>query len=424
MEKVPGSNPGGPTYFLLLVFEHAQKQIFLLSSPSKSFMAILSKRAEAVQESATLAIGAQAKSLKAAGKPVLDFSLGEPDFPTPRRVKKAAFSAIKNNFTYYTATGGIPDVKKAVCAKFQRDNGIVYAPDQILVSNGAKHSLMNIFFALLNKGDEVIIPVPYWTSYPEMVKLADGVPVFCATDEQFHCTAALLEKSVTKKTKMIIINSPSNPTGAVIPKEEIEKIAALCVKKNIFVVSDDVYEHFCYNKSAQTSIAAMSKEIYEKTFTVNSVSKTYSMTGWRIGYLAGPKELVRKMDAVQSQMTSCPNSIAQKAAVAALTGDQQCVQEMLRAFTERRNYIHKRLNAIKGLSLPAPEGAFYAFVKFDFPFSSQDFCMKLLNDALVATVPGSAFGAEGYFRISYATSMSVIKEGCDRIEKFCNSSTI
>jgi aspartate aminotransferase len=385
-------------------------------------MVILSKRAEVVQESATLAIGAQAKALKAAGKHVIDFSLGEPDFPTPRHVKDAALSAIKNNFTYYTAAGGIPELKTAVCTKFQRDNTLVYVPEQVLISHGAKHSIMNIFFALLNKGDEVIVPVPYWTSYPEMIKLADGVPVFCDTDAQFHLTAALLEKKITKKTKLVIIGSPSNPTGAVIPKDELEKIAVLCVKKNIFVLSDEVYEHFCYDKNPHLSIASFSKEMYDLTCTVNSVSKTYSMTGWRIGYLAGPKVLVKKMDALQSQMTSCPNSIAQKAAVAALTGDQHCVQEMLHAFAERRAYIHKRLNAVKGLTLLPPEGAFYAFVKFDFPLSSQDFCVKLLNDALVGTVPGSAFGAEGYFRISYATSMDVIKQGCDRIEKF--SSTI
>ncbi len=397
--------------------------IFILLFVIATIMGILSKRAENVQESATLAIGATAKALKAAGKPVVDFSLGEPDFPTPRHVKEAAFSAIKDNFTYYTASGGIPDLKNAVCIKLKRDNGLVYTPEQILISHGAKHSLMNIFFALLNKGDEVIIPVPYWTSYPEMVKLAEGIPVFCKTDAAFHLTAAALDKKITKKTKLILLGSPSNPTGAVIPKRELEKIAMLCVKKNIFVVSDDVYEFFFYDGHKNPSIASFGKEIFERTFVVNSVSKTYSMTGWRIGYLAGPKELVKKMDALQSQMTSCPNSIAQKAAVAALTGNQECVQEMLRAFTERRNYIHKRLNAVKGLSLLPPEGAFYAFVKFDFPLSSQDFCLKLLNDALVATVPGAAFGAEGYFRISYATSMGVIKEGCDRIEKFCASLT-
>ncbi|MBI5072240.1 pyridoxal phosphate-dependent aminotransferase [Candidatus Woesearchaeota archaeon] len=379
----------------------------------------LSSRALGVQESATLAIGAQAKALKAAGKHIIDFSLGEPDFPTPRLVKKAAQYAIKHNFTYYTASGGIPDLKKAVCMKLQRDNNLSYTHEQILISHGAKHSLMNIFFTLLNKGDEVIIPTPYWTSYPEMVKLADGVPVFCETDAAFHLTAAALEKKCTKKTKLLLVNSPSNPTGAVIPKEELEKIAALCVNKNIFVISDEVYEFFCYDSHTHSSIASFGKEIYNRTFTVNSVSKTYSMTGWRIGYLAGPQELVKKMDALQSQMTSCPNSIAQKAAVAALTSDQQCVQEMLHAFTLRRDYISKRLNAVAGLSLLPPEGAFYAFVKFSYPLSSSDFCLQLLNDGLAATVPGSAFGAEGYFRISYATSMNVIKEGCDRMEKFC-----
>lgn len=393
--------------------------LFLISFIFHDPMGILSKRAEHVQESTTLAIGTTAKALKAAGKHVVDFSLGEPDFPTPRHVKESALSAIKNNFTYYTASGGISELKNAVCIKLQRDNGLLYTSEQILISHGAKHSLTNIFFALLNKGDEVIIPVPYWTSYPEMVKLADGVPVFCETNALFHLTAALLEKKITKKTKLLILGSPSNPTGAVIPNEELEKIAALCVKKNIFVVSDEVYEFFFYGGHKNPSIASFGRDIFEQTFIVNSVSKTYSMTGWRIGYLAGSKELVKKMDAIQSQMTSCPNSIAQKAAISALTGNQACVQEMLYAFTERRNYIHKRLNAVKGLSFFPPEGAFYAFVKFDFPLSSQEFCLKLLQDALVATVPGSAFGAEGYFRISYATSMDVIKEGCDRIEKFC-----
>jgi aspartate aminotransferase len=278
---------------------------------------------------------------------------------------------------------------------------------------------MNIFLALLNKGDEVIIPVPYWTSYPEMVKIADGVPVFCKTDASFHVTAAELAKKLTKKTKLVILNSPSNPTGAVIPKNELEKIAALCVQKKIFVVSDEVYEHFCYDKNTHTSIASLGKGIYDHTFTVNAVSKTYAMTGWRIGYLAGPKEIVKKMDALQSQMTSCPNSIAQRAAVAALMGDQFCVAAMRKAFDERRRYLVKRLQSIKGISCSLPEGAFYVFATISLKMSDVDFCMKLLNDALVAAVPGSAFGAEGYFRISYATSMENLKEGCDRIERFC-----
>lgn len=384
-------------------------------------MPLLSSRARNVQESATLAIGTQAKARKAAGKKVFDFSLGEPDFPTLQQVKDAAIHAIQENFTYYTAASGIPELKSAIAAKFKRENNLLYTPEQILVSNGAKHSLMNIFLTLLNKGDEVIIPAPYWTSYPEMVKLADGIPVFCKTDDHFHLTAAAVAKKITPKTKLLIINSPSNPTGAVIPQKELEKIAVLCVKKDIVVVSDEVYEHFCYDKNAHVSIASLGKEINALTFTVNSVSKTYSMTGWRIGYLAGPKEIIQKMSGIQSQMTSCPNSIAQKAAVAALTGDQSRIQEMIAAFDERRKYMVQRLNAIKGISCSFPEGAFYVFAKIPKGISSDAFCMKLLQEAGVATVHGIAFGAEGYFRLSYATGMSTIKEGCDQIEQFCRN---
>ncbi len=380
----------------------------------------ISSRVLAVQESATLAIGAQAKALKAAGKHLIDFSLGEPDFPTPQHVKNAAIDALEKNFTYYTAAGGIPELKQAIAAKYKRDNGLVYSPEQILVSSGAKHSIMNIFLGILNPEDEVLIPSPYWTSYPEMVKIAGGVPVICETDASFHATAALLEKKITSRTKLVLLNSPSNPTGAVIPKKELQKITALCVKHDLFVLSDEVYECFCYDKLQHVSIASLGKEISERTFTVNAVSKTYSMTGWRIGYLAGPKEIVSKLASLQSQMTSCPNSIAQKAAVVALAGDQKQVALMHKAFDDRRKYIIKQLNAIPGLSCPAPEGAFYAFVKFSYKVSSVDFCLSLLHDGLVATVPGSAFGNEGYFRISYATSVEVIKEGCDRLATFCS----
>ncbi len=382
-------------------------------------MTLLSKRATAVLESATLAMSSRAKALKAAGKFVIDLSVGEPDFPTPQHVKDAAVQAMKNNFTKYTPAGGIPELKQAIAAKFKQENDLIYTTEQILVSNGAKHSLMNIFLALLNKGDEVLIPTPYWTSYPEMVKLADGVPIFCETDAAFHVSAAVLSKNITKKTKVLILNSPSNPTGAVVPKKELEKIAALCVQKKFFVISDEVYEHFCYNNTVHVSIASLGKEIYDRVLTVNAVSKTYSMTGWRIGYLAGPKELVKKMDALQSQMTSCPNSIAQRAAVAALMGDQSCVRQMRNSFDERRRYLVKRLQTINGISCKAPEGAFYVFAKLSLKIPDLDFCMKLLNDALVATVPGSAFGAAGYMRLSYATSMENLKEGCDRIERFC-----
>lgn len=382
-------------------------------------MAVLSKRVSGVQESTTLAMSSRAKELKAAGKPVIDLSVGEPDFPTPQHVKDAAALAINNNFTRYTPAGGIPELKQAIGAKLKRENSLIYAPEQILVSNGAKHSLMNIFFALLNKGDEVIIPIPYWTSYPEMVKLADGVPIFCKTDTDFHVTATAVAKKITKKTKLLVLNSPSNPTGAVTPKKELEKIAKLCVQKKIAVISDEVYEHFCYDTHQQTSIASLGKDVYDLTFTVNAVSKTYAMTGWRIGYLAGPKEFVKKMDALQSQMTSCPNSIAQKAAVAALAGDQSPVVVMKNAFDERRRYVVKRLRAIKGISCKAPEGAFYIFAKISQKMPDVEFCMKLLEEALVATVPGSAFGAEGYVRFSYATSMENLRDSCDRLEQFC-----
>ncbi len=382
-------------------------------------MDILSERVAAVQESVTLAMSTRAKALKTARKPVIDLSVGEPDFPTPRHVKDAAVQAMKDNFTQYTPAGGIPELKHAICTKFKRENSLVYTPEQILVSNGAKHSLMNIFFALLNKNDEVLIPAPYWTSYPEMVKIADGTPVFCRTDASFHVSAAALSEKITKKTKLIVLNTPSNPTGAVIPKTELEKITALCVSKKIFVVSDEVYEHFCYNKHVHWSIASLGKDIYDLTFTVNAVSKTYSMTGWRIGYLAGPKKIVKKMDALQSQMTSCPNSIAQKAVIAALTGDQSSVLEMKNAFDERRKYIVQRLRSIKGISCTVPEGAFYVFASLSLKMSDVDFCMKLLDDAFVATVPGCAFGAPGYMRLSYATNMDNLKEGCDRIERFC-----
>lgn len=384
-------------------------------------MTLLSFRACNVQESATLAIGARAKALKAVGKKIIDFSLGEPDFPTPQQVKDAAVHAIKENFTYYTAASGIPELKQAIATKFQQENNLLYTPEQIMVSNGAKHSLMNVFLVLLNKGDEVIIPAPYWTSYPEMVKLAEGIPVFCSTDTSFHLTVDAVAKKITQKTKLLILNSPCNPTGAVIPKEELKKIAALCVKRKIFVVSDEVYEHFCYALNKHLSIASLGKEIFLQTITVNAVSKTYSMTGWRIGYCAGPQEIVQKMSSIQSQMTSCPNSIAQKAAVAALTGDQSQIQRMITAFDERRKYMVQRFHKIEGISCELPEGAFYLFAKIPKGISSEAFCMKLLQQTGVATVPGSAFGAEGYFRLSYATDMNTIKEGCDTIEQFCKN---
>jgi len=380
----------------------------------------LSNIAEGVKPSITLVIGSQAKSLKAQGKNVMDFSLGEPDFHTPDHVKNAAFKAINDNFTCYTPASGINELKKAISEKFARENNLNYTYKQIVVSNGAKHSLMNVFLTLLNKSDEIIIPAPFWTSYPEMVKIAYGKPVFCKTDESFCLKAEFVKEKITKKTKAILLNSPSNPTGAVIPKSELEKIVKLCRENNIFIISDEVYEHFCYSTD-HISPASLGKWSYENTITINSVSKSYSMTGWRIGYAAGPENIISKMSALQSQMTSCPNSISQKAAVIALSGSQNDLKKMQVEFKKRRDYIVKRLNSVKGINCKLPDGAFYVFPKINLGVSSEEFCLRLLQEEFVATIPGCAFGLEGYFRLSYATSMDVIKEGCDRIEKFCEN---
>jgi aspartate aminotransferase len=380
----------------------------------------LSKRAKEIQPSVTIAFGTAGKKLAAEGISVMNFGLGEPDFPTPDYVKQAAKDALDENFTYYTSASGIMELKEEIVAKLKRDNSLKYDVKQVIVSNGAKHSLINVFLALLDKGDEVIIPVPYWTSYPEMVRLAGGVPVFCETDKGFHMTVETVAAKVTDKTKVVIVNSPSNPTGAVISKKELKKIADLCVTQNLYVISDEVYEYFCYDDHEHVSIASLGKEIYDRTFTINAASKSFSMTGWRIGYCAGPEDAIAKMAAMQSHMTSNPNSIAQKAAVAALHGDKIYMKKMIAAFDKRRKYFVDRLNQIDGISCIVPEGAFYVFAKIDFDLKSYDFCMRLLQEGHVATVPGNAFGVEKYFRLSYARTMDDIKEGCGRIEKFCD----
>ncbi len=366
-----------------------------------------------------MGFGAESKRMAAHGISIIDLGLGEPDFHTPQHVKNAAKKAIDENFTYYTAASGIIALKQEIVAKFQRDNCLNYTIDQILVSNGAKHSLMNIFLTLLNDGDEVIIPVPYWTSYPEMIKIAGGIPVFCDSDATFHVTADYIAAKITNKTKILILNSPNNPTGTVILEKELKKIVELCLSRNVFVISDEVYEHFCYGNTTHVSIASLGDQIYNQTITVNAVSKTYSMTGWRIGYLAGPQELVAKMAALQSHMTSNPNSIAQKAAIAALHGNISYVHKMVNAFDKRRIYLANKINAIDGISCFVPDGAFYVFAKINFDMNSYDFCMRLLKEFHVTTIPGSAFGAEGYFRLSYATNLQTIEEGCNRIAAFC-----
>ena len=382
---------------------------------------MLSNRAKNIAPSVTLAITAKAKQMKKEGIDVVGFGAGEPDFDTPDNIKEAAKKAIDEGFTKYTPVPGIPELREAVAKKFQKENNLAYAPDQIIVSNGGKHTLYNIMLAILDKGDEVIIPVPYWVSYEEQVKLAEGKAVFCNTDN-FKIKADLIAEKVTPKTKLLILNSPNNPSGAVCDNNELKKIADLAVEKNFYVVSDEVYEKLIYDGNEHVSIASLNNEIYKRTITVNAVSKTYSMTGWRIGYCAGPADLIKGMSNVQSHTTSNPCSIAQKAALEALNGPQEKAAEMIKAFDERREFMFKRLNEIKGIKCSKPEGAFYCFPDISGTgLKSMEFTEKLLEQEKVAVVPGKDFGNDNCVRLSYATSMENIKKGLDRIEKFCES---
>ena len=386
---------------------------------------MLAKRVRNIAPSATLAIDAKAKQLKKEGKDVVIFGAGEPDFNTPENIKQAAIKAINNNFTRYTPVGGIPELKKAVAGKLKRENNIDYDVSEILVSCGGKHSLYNIAMSVLDKGDEAILPLPYWVSYEEMIKLADANIVFCPTNEKFKLTAAMVEEKITKKTKMLILNTPSNPTGAIVDSFEIKKIAELALEHNFYVVSDEVYEHFVYGNNGHLSIASLNEEIKNLTITSNSVSKTYAMTGWRIGYSAGNKEIIKAMENLQSHSTSNPTSIAQYAALEALNGQQESVRQMVKAFDERRKFIHKRLNEIEGISCIEPEGAFYAFPDIsETGMSSMEFASKLLDEALVAVVPGIAFGSDRHVRLSYAAPIREIERGLDRIENWVRQKTV
>ncbi|HHW09399.1 MAG TPA: pyridoxal phosphate-dependent aminotransferase [Firmicutes bacterium] len=393
-------------------------------------MTILSERARRIAPSATMAMDAKTKELLRQGVDVVNFTVGEPDFDTPAHVKKAAVEAINAGFNKYTPVAGIPELKEAVCYKFKRDNGLTYTPAEIAVSIGAKHSLYNIFQVLLDPGDEVIIPAPYWVSYLEQVKVADGCPVVLSSREEqgFRLDAAQIKEVLTPRTKALILNSPSNPTGCVYSRRQLEEIAALAVEKQFFVISDEVYEPFIYSDTGHVSIAQISPEVKEMTLIVHGLSKSHSMTGWRIGYTAGRKEIIAAISSLQSHSTSNPASMAQKAAVVALTGSQDSVTEMREAFRRRRDIIVKRLNSIPGLSCRLPEGAFYVFPNISKLFGrrykgqtvadSMQLAELLLTEAHVATVPGSAFGAEGYLRISYATSEANIEKGLDRIAAF------
>ena len=389
----------------------------------------LSKRAMSIKASTTMAISSKAAEMKAAGLPVVTFGAGEPDFNTPEHIRQAGIDAINNGQTRYTPAAGTPALRQAVCDKLKKDNGLDYEPAQIVISNGAKHSLMNTFMAILNEGDEVIIPAPFWLSYSEMVRIAGGVPVIIYTkkENQFMMTKEELEQAYTEKTKAIVLTSPSNPTGQVMSKDDLQMIADFAVSHDLFVLSDEIYEKLIYDEDKQhISIASLGKEIYDRTIVINGVSKSYAMTGWRIGYTGAPLAVSKLMASLQSHMASNPNSIAQAATVAALNGPQDCVAEMLVEFKKRRDYIFEREEAIPMLSALKPQGAFYLFVDVSGTYgksyegavinSAADFATILLDQKYVAVVPCADFGMPDYIRLSYATSMEIIKEGMDRIE--------
>ncbi len=389
----------------------------------------LSKKAMKIKASSTLAISAKAAELKAAGKDMVTFGVGEPDFDTPIHIREAAKKAIDMGKTRYTPAAGIPALRQAVCDKLKKDNGLDYVPAQVIVSNGAKHSLMNAFMAILNEGDEVIIPAPYWLSYSEMVKIAGGVPVVVHTKKEnnFMLTKQELEQAYTEKTKALILTSPSNPTGMISTLEDLQMVVDFAVAHDIFVISDEIYEKLIYDADKKhISIASLGKEIYDRTIVINGVSKSYAMTGWRIGFTAAPLEVAKLMASLQSHMASNPNSVAQEATLAALQGDQSCVAEMCKEFKKRRDYIYEREEQIPLISALKPEGAFYLFVDVSKTYgkcyqgksiaSAADFATILLEEKFVAVVPCADFGMPDYIRLSYATSMELIAKGMDRIE--------
>lgn len=390
----------------------------------------LSKKAAAVKPSSTLAITAKAKELKAQGKDVVGFGAGEPDFNTPENICEAAIKAIKDGFTKYTPASGTNELKEAISKKFKEFNGLDYDTDQIVISNGGKHSLTNIFTALLNPGDEVIIPAPFWLSYPEIVKLAGGVPVIVTTtkEQNFKLTAEDLAAAVTDKTKALVLNTPNNPTGMLYTEEELRAIAKVAVEKDFYVVADEMYEMLVYGEQKHISIASLGKDIYDRTITCSGLAKSYAMTGWRIGYTGSSKEIAKMMGSVQSHQTSNPNSIAQKAAVEALTGPQDSVEKMHAEFDKRRKYMYKRICDMELLDTLEPMGAFYVFVdgsavlgksykgtKID---SIPQMADILINEYNTAIVPCADFGFPDCFRLSYAISIEQIEKGLDRIENF------
>ena len=377
----------------------------------------LSRKAQAVKPSSTLAITAKAKELKAQGLDVVGFGAGEPDFNTPDNICNAAIKAIKDGFTKYTPASGIVELKQAVCDKFKKFNGLDYKPSQIVISNGGKHSLTNVFEAILNPGDEVIIPAPYWLSYPEIIKLSDGVPVFVRGEKEngYKVTAEQLQAATTEKTKALVLNTPNNPTGMIYSEEELRAIADYAVKNDIYVVSDEMYEYLVYNGNKHISIASFNEEIYKRTITVSGLAKSYAMTGWRIGYTGSSEEIAKLMGSVQSHQTSNPNSIAQKAALEALTGDQSTVQMMLGEFDKRRKFMYEKMSALPYVSTEEPLGAFYVFADVSEALKKEykgkkvetaaEFARILIEDYNVAVVPCADFGFPDHIRLSYAISV-------------------
>ncbi len=389
-----------------------------------------SRKAQSINPSVTLAITAKAKELKSKGVDVITFGVGEPDFNTPENIIEAANKAMKDGKTKYTPVPGIPELRKAIVNKFKQDNGLDYEEAQIIVSTGAKQSLNNAFMAILNPGDEVIVPTPYWVSYPELIRLAEGVPVFVENkkEDDYKYTLETLEKAVTSKTKAIILNDPNNPTGSIYSKEELEMIAEFAKKHDLVIISDEIYEKLIYDGNKHVSIASLSEDAKNRTIVINGFSKSFAMTGWRVGYSASNKEIAKLMSSLQSHMTSNVNSIAQYASVEALEGSKDDLNHMISVFEQRRNLMVKMISEMKDVSIIKPSGAFYVMMNIENYFNkkingneirnSLDFSNYLLDEAKVAVVPGIAFGLDSYVRLSYATSEENIKEGLGRINEF------
>ena len=384
----------------------------------------ITKRAGCLSPSLTLAIDSKAKQMKADGIDVVGFGAGEPDFDTPQHIKDAAAKALAAGFTKYTPAAGIPELRQAIADKHRRENDLLYKPSQIIVSCGGKHSCYNVILATCEEGDEVIIPAPYWLSYPEMVKLAGATPVILQTTDKtdFKVTPEQLKAAFTPRSRLFILNSPSNPTGGVYTPDEIKALGDICIERGVLIMSDEIYEHLLYDGAKHKSVASYSQAHYDHTIVVHGFAKAWSMTGWRLGWCAAPEPIAKAMDAIQGHSTSNPTSFAQKGAVAALNGPQDHLTGWLGEFARRRTYAWKKLNSIRGITCANAKGAFYLFPNISGTgLKSTEFCAKLLEQEKVAAVPGIAFGADDYLRISYATSMANIEKGLDRVEKFCTT---